>query len=314
MTDVLTHNQIKARISKIDPAILLQGMENGLIAYSEKQSVVPPAGHLEFKNPPGDVHVKYGYIQDDEVYIVKVASSFYDNPKLNLPSSNGTMLMFSQKTGALQTVLLDEGYLTDLRTALAGAVVAKYLAPSNVRAIGIVGTGTQARFQLQYLKEVIACRKVYVYGRSEAALRKYVEDMQEFGFEIIGTQNMADVTKNCNYIVTTTPSIKPLIASGQIKPGTHITAIGSDAPGKQELDPAILAKADMLVVDSLSQCKEYGETAHALQQGLIESYKAIELGMLIKRVMRRESDEQVTVADLTGVAVQDIQIAKLAAS
>jgi ornithine cyclodeaminase len=314
MTDILSLNQIKARIAKIGPAMLLQSMEDGFTVYSEKQCVVPPAGHLGFKNPPGDVHIKYGYIQDDEVYVVKVASSFYDNSKFSLPSSNGTMLVFSQKTGVLQTVLLDEGYLTDLRTALAGAVAAKYLAPSNVYAIGIVGTGTQARFQLQFLKEVLACRKVYVYGRSEASVQKYIEDMQEFGYEIIGAQNIADITNNCNYIVTTTPSNEPLIVAEQVRAGTHITAMGSDGPGKQELDAAILAKADMLVVDSLSQCEEYGETAHALQQGLIENDKAIELGVLIKRGLRRESDAQITVTDLTGVAVQDIQIAKLIAS
>ncbi len=314
MTDVLTLNQIKARLAKIDPAVLLQSMEDGFIAYSEKQSVVPPAGHLEFNNTPGDVHIKYGYIQGDEVYVVKVASSFYNNPKLNLPSSNGTMLVFSQKTGELQTVLLDEGYLTDLRTALAGAVVAKYLAPSNIHAIGIVGTGTQARLQLQYLKEVIACRKVYVYGRYEASIQKYIEDMQQFGFEIIGTLDIADITNNCNYIVTTTPSKEPLITAEQVRAGTHITAMGSDTPGKQELDAAILAKSDMLVVDSLDQCEEYGETSYALQQRLVETDKAMELGMLIKRGLRRENDEQITVADLTGMAVQDIQIAKLITS
>lgn len=314
MTQVISRRQIERTLAKLDTQLLIKSMEDGFVAYSSKQAVVPPVGHLSFQNPAGDMHVKYGYIQGDEVYVVKVASSFYGNPKQGLPSSNGTMLVLSQKTGELQTILLDEGYLTEVRTGLAGAVVAKYLAPTEITAIGIVGAGTQARFQLQYLKDVLSRRKVYVYGRSKASLQQYAKDMASYGFEITATQDIHDITNNCNYIVTTTPAMQPLIMADQVRAGTHITAVGADTPGKQELDPQVLGKADIIVADSVSQCSEYGEVAHAFDQKLISTGKVVEFGDFIKQGLRRESDDQITIADLTGIAVQDIQIAKFCSS
>jgi ornithine cyclodeaminase len=309
-TKVITLDEIKKIVAGIDPQALILAIEQGFVAYSEGRAIVPPVGLLQFKSPPGDAHVKYGFIQGDDIYLVKVASSFYDNPKQGLPSSNGVMLVFSQRTGELLSVLLDEGYLTDIRTAIAGAVVAKYLAPTKVDAIGIVGTGTQGRLQLQYLKDVLDYRRVYVYGRSDEALQRYVEEMKDQGFEITPTQNMDDVTSNCNFIVTTTPSTQPFIMADKVKAGTHITAMGADASGKQELDPLILQKADLVIVDSKSQCIDHGEASHAVQQKLVDADKLIELGGFIKSNSHRENDSQITVADLTGVAVQDIEIAK----
>lgn len=314
MTQVISRRQIERTLAKLDTQLLIKSMEDGFVAYSSKQAVVPPVGHLSFQDPAGDMHVKYGYIQGDEVYVVKVASSFYGNPKQGLPSSNGTMLVLSQKTGELRTILLDEGYLTEVRTGLAGAVVAKYLAPTEITAIGIVGAGTQARFQLQYLKDVLSCRKVYVYGRSKASLQQYAKDMASYDFEITPTQDIHDITNNCNYIVTTTPAMQPLIMADQVRAGTHITAVGADTPGKQELDPQVLGKADIIVADSVSQCSEYGEVAHAFDQKLISTGKVVEFGDFIKQGLRRESDDQITIADLTGIAVQDIQIAKFCSS
>jgi ornithine cyclodeaminase len=189
-------------------------------------------------------------------------------------------------------------------------VVAKYMAASKIKAVGIVGTGTQARMQLQYLRSIIDFPKVYVWGRSDEAIQKYIVDMQEYGFNNIhSTKDMRELGDNCNYIVTTTPSDKPLIMAKDVRIGTHITAMGADTPGKQELDPAILEKADIIVVDSKSQCYDHGETSYAIQQKLISPDKSVELGSLIKDGARRENDTQITVADLTGVAVQDIQIA-----
>jgi ornithine cyclodeaminase len=310
-TKIITRDEVKKILAGISPKLLTTAIEQGFVAYSEGRATVPPVGLLQFKSPPGDTHIKYGYIQNDEVYFIKVASSFYDNPKQGLSSSNGVMLVFSQKTGELLGVLLEEGYLTDVRTAIAGAVVAKYLAPAHVDAIGIVGTGTQGRLQLQYLRDVLDCRRVYVYGRSDDALRAYVRDMEGQGYEITPTRNMDDVTSNCNFIVTATPSTEPLIMADKVSPGTHITAMGADATGKQELDPIILQKAGLVIVDSKSQCIDHGESTHAIQQKIIDPSALVELGDFIKRGLRRENSNQITVADLTGVAVQDIQIAKL---
>lgn len=301
-------NQIKEALKTID---IIPAIEKGFITYSNGYAIVPPVGELLFKNPPGDVHIKYGYIIDDEHYVIKVASGFYDNPKLHLPSSNGLMLIFSQKTGAILGILLDEGYLTDLRTAAAGAIAAKYLAPSKITNIGIIGTGIQARLQLSYLNKVTDCRSVIVWGRSADKLINFQNEMKQQGFSIQIAEHIETVTSNCNLIVTTTPSTSPLLWASQIKKGTHITAVGADSPHKQELDSSIFKVADIIAVDSITQCIERGDTAHAVNESIITQERLIELGNIISGTNPgRTSDEQITIADLTGLAVQDIVIAK----
>jgi ornithine cyclodeaminase len=305
---VIGTDQIYDAVASID---LVPIIEEGFVAYSEGKAVVPPVGELLFRDPPGDVHIKYGYLRGDAFYVIKIASGFYENPKLNLPSGNGLMLLFNQKTGELLSILLDEGYLTDLRTAAAGAIAAKYLAPQTVRRIGIVGTGVQARLQLSLLKDITPCRDVIVWGRDSAKLARYKQEMEPEGYTIATTMNTSDVTSTSNLIVTATASTTPLLSAEQIQTGTHITAVGADTPEKQELDPAVLAKADVVVADSISQCIERGDIAHAVREGLINENSLVELGHIISGNARgRTSQDQITVADLTGVAVQDIQIAK----
>jgi len=304
---ILTLDQIKSVLPSVD---LMGEIESGFIAYSQGRAVVPPVGELVMQDPPGDVHIKYGYLTGDDYYVIKIASGFYENPKLDLPSSNGLMLVFSQKTGALEAVLLDEGYLTDIRTAIAGAIAAKYLAPSSVERIGIVGSGMQARLQLEYLAPVTDCRDVLVWGRSEDKLAAYEQDMTEKGFRVSTTTDAGDIMASCRLIVTTTPATSPIL-SGQAQPGTHITAVGSDTHDKQELDAEILSRAELVVADSISQCLERGEIHQALKSNAITEAGLVELGSIIAGdAIGRESDDQVTVADLTGVAVQDIQISK----
>lgn len=304
---ILTLDQIKSALPSVD---LMGEIESGFIAYSQGRAVVPPVGELVMQDPPGDVHIKYGYLMGDDYYVIKIASGFYDNPKLDLPSSNGLMLVFSQKSGALEAVLLDEGHLTDIRTAVAGAIAAKYLAPSRIGRIGIVGTGVQARLQLEYLAPVTACRDVLVWGRGEDQLAAYRRDMSTKGFQVSTTTDAGDIIASCSLIVTTTPASTPIL-SGEPQPGTHITAVGSDTPDKQELDAEILQHADLVVADSISQCLERGEIHQALKSNAISQAELVELGNIIAGdATGRESDDQVTVADLTGVAVQDIQIAK----
>lgn len=288
-----------------------KAIEEGFIAYSNNQVVVPPVGELIFEDPPGDTHIKYGYIKGDDYYVIKIASGFYENVQLNLPSSSGLMLIFSQKTGALQTILLDEGYLTNVRTAVAGEIVAKYMAPENFTSIGVFGTGTMARMQVQVLSSLSNCRQIFVWGRSESSLESYKADMEADGYIVHTTMDSAAVTDQCDLLLMTTPSTEPLVQAEQIRPGTHVSAIGSDTALKQELDAKILARADIVVADSLSQCQERGEIYKALLSGDIILDKVIELGSAIQQGGRiRTSPQQITVADLTGVAVQDVQIAK----
>lgn len=305
---ILSLDEIKARLTGVD---LLPKIAEGFAQYSQGNVTLPPVGELLFDEPPGDMHIKYGYIKGDDSYVVKIASGFYQNARLGLPSSNGMMLLFNRATGELKTILLDEGYLTDVRTAVAGAVVAKYLAPSVVNQIGIVGTGTQAQLQLQYLTDVIACRDVLVYGRSKAKAEQYQQQMQAQGFNVSIADSPQHIMQHCNFIVTTTPSKKPLLMAQDLQPGTHISSIGADTAEKQELDQTCFSKADIVVVDSLSQCVSIGDTSHAIKHGLIEPQHCVELGAIISdKQAGRTDDARITIADLTGLAVQDIQIAK----
>ena len=301
-------DQIKAILSNID---IIPVIEDGFRAYSRGECIVPPVGELVFKDPPGDVHIKYGYIISGDYYVIKIASGFYENHKRNLPTSDGMMLLFNLQTGEPQGLLLDHCYLTDLRTAAAGAIAAKYLAPQMVHRIGIVGAGMQGRQQLRYLKQITPCRDVIVWGLNQSELARYQAELEAEGFTIETTLDTRPLAATCNLIVTATPSTAPLLFADQINQGTHITAVGADTAEKQELDPALLAKADLLVVDSLTQCIERGESHHAFQAGLITKEDMVELGQVILGVAPgRISDNQLTIADLTGVAVQDLQIAK----
>jgi ornithine cyclodeaminase len=308
MIKIINLEQIKNIVNSIDP---VKEIEEGFVLYTQGKVVVPPVGEMIFENPPGDCHIKYGYIKGDEYFVVKIASGFYDNPKLGLPGYSGLMLLFSQKTGKLISILLDEGHLTNVRTAAAGAVCAKYLAPRRVKRIGIVGSGVQARMQLKILKSIIDCKDVLVWGRTQQNLNKYKKDMKSQGYNVDTTLNIEEIPLHCNLIITCTPSKVPLLYSNQIRKGTHITAVGSDTSGKQELDANILKMADHVIVDSIAQSQSRGECYRALKDGIIDKDKIVELGdMIMNKKYQRISDNEITIADLTGVAVQDIQIAK----
>lgn len=298
-----------SRIRKVLPSLdLIPAIEAGFVAYSEGRATVPPVGELILDK--GETHIKYGYIKGDEHYVIKIASGFYGNPSLGLPSGNGCMLLFKQSTGEPVAVLLDEGHLTDVRTAVAGAIAARYCAPRKVERIGIVGAGVQARLQLEWLGQVTDCRDVLVWGPLPDELASYKAELGERGFFVKTTSDAAAILRTCNLVVTATPSKTPLLSAADLRPGTHITAVGSDTPEKQELDSDILAGADVIVADSLSQCRLRGEIHKALEADKITEDRCVELGAVIAgRAKGRTSDSQITVVDLTGVAVQDIAIA-----
>jgi ornithine cyclodeaminase len=220
------------------------------------------------------------------------------------------MLVFRQDTGEPEAVLLDEGHLTDVRTAVAGAIGARHLAPTEVERIGVLGVGTQARLQVQQLAPLFESREVLAWGRDPVRVDEYARDMAVAGFEVTGVAAPAEVAAACELIVTTTPSTQPLLTAADILPGTHISAIGSDTTEKQELAADVLALADVVVADSLEQCRTRGEISRAIAAGAIDATKAIELGALLAgEATGRATDDQVTVFDSTGVAVQDIAIA-----
>ncbi|RLD25196.1 MAG: ornithine cyclodeaminase family protein [Bacteroidetes bacterium] len=306
MTTIINLQDILSAVKDVDVVAV---MEEAFVEYSNGNSVVPPVGELLFDKPKGDTHIKYGYIKGQQLYCIKIASGFYDNPKLGLSSSQGMMLLFSQKTGEPVAILLDEGKLTDLRTAAAGALAAKYFAPQKIKAIGIIGTGIQARLQLQYLQKQTNCKEVWIWGRNTQNVKKFKDEIDS-SYAVHIASSAAELAKTCNLIVSTTSSNKPLLFADDIMPGTHITAMGSDTSGKQELESKLLERADILIADSISQSKSRGEVFRAIEDRAIKPEKVQELGNVIqKKSLQRTSEEQISIVDLTGVAVQDIMIA-----
>ncbi|MGG7595409.1 ornithine cyclodeaminase family protein [Pseudomonas sp. B21-023] len=284
---------------------------DGFRAYSAGQVQAPPVQNFQFRQANGDCCIKSAYLEGGETFVVKVSSGFYDNPGKGLPSNDGLMLVLSARTGEPLAWLADQGWLTAVRTALAGRIVARLLAPREVEAIGVLGTGLQARLQLECLMALTGCRQVVVWGRSEQGLSVYREHARALGFSVQTVQQPQAVAQAANLIVTTTPSREPLLRREWVRPGTHITAVGADCVGKQELDAALVASMSRIIVDSQAQCGAYGEVSHALKAGSLEPSRLLELGaVLAGQEAGRQDQHEVTLADLTGVAVQDAQIAQ----
>jgi len=298
-------------VQNIDHKKLFSALKNAFCDFEDGQYNIPPVGYLGFENPSGDFHIKYGHKTKDDVFVVKISSGFYDNPKLGLPSSMGMMLVFSAKTGEPLALLQDEGLLTDVRTAIAGALATQALALENQSMVGIIGCGIQARLQLQYLKSLTNIEQAIVWGRDQRALQQYAAEMKTKGINIIQAKSPEEVCHTARIIVTTTPATSPILKSDWIKPGTHITAVGADAEGKQELEEELVARADLVVADFPEQCINHGEICHAVKSGKLDRNKILSLGSIFKDPqLGRKTEKDITLVDLTGVAIQDIEIAK----
>lgn len=308
MTHVISWQQIRAALPHIDA---VAEMEQAFDSYSRGLAVVPPVGELLFDAPPGDAHIKYGYVQGDDVFVIKVATGFYHNPERDLPPTSGLILVFCKHTGQLKCVLLDEGHLTNVRTAAAGAVAAKVLAPPVVNTIGVIGTGQQARLQIEYLLPLFTSRQIYLWGRRREATESCANDLRAMGCQVEICATPGQASRAAQLVVTTTAAAEALLDLGDINPGTHITAMGSDTESKRELSTELVAAADLVVADSRCQCLQRGEIHHAVKAGSLDAGRIIELGDITGgRLPGRKSAQSITIADLTGVAVQDIAIAK----
>ena len=290
-------------------------IEEGFAALAKGKVTLPPIMRIDIPENNGEIDVKTAYIKGLDTFAIKVSSGFFNNPAIGLPSLSGMMMLFSTKTGLTESILLDNGYLTDVRTAIAGAVAAKYLAKQNVQSVGVIGTGTQARYQIEALSLVRQFDTIYVYGRNEEAAKNYAVEMEtKLGKKVIVAKSPEQVVKMSGIVITTTPSTSPLIKAEWLHPGLHITAMGSDAEHKQELDENIFSKADLIVCDVKSQCFRLGELHHAKENGILDDDKNIvELGEIITgSQLGRTNNEQITVCDLTGTGVQDTVIARFA--
>ncbi|MEQ8485276.1 MAG: ornithine cyclodeaminase family protein [Pseudomonadales bacterium] len=302
---ILTLEQMQRHV---DLGEARRAIADGFIAYSRGLAVTPPVGEMVFEDPPGDVHVKSAWIQGDAHFVIKTATGFYDNARRGLPANDGALLVYERDTGRLVCVLVDRGWLTDLRTALAGALAAEALAPAEIRTIGVLGTGVQARLQVECLADVTPCRQVRVWGRDAARVEQCCEDLAARGFHAVPAET-PEAMNDCQLIVSTTASRQPVLQ--RLPSGCHLTAVGTDSPHKNEIAAAVFGSADLVVADSIPQCSERGDLHHALAAGAIDLDRVVELGRLLAAEHPgRTDDNQRTIADLTGVAVQDVRIAQ----
>ncbi len=295
---------------------LIQEIEKGFVALSNKEATVPPIMMLPVPSLDGEVDIKSAFVHTMPSLAVKIASGFFKNPELGLPSQSGQMLVISTTTGMLEAVLLDNGYLTQIRTAAAGAIAAKYFAKRDVENVGVFGCGVQARYQMQSLKLVRDYKKIYMFSiDTDERKRAFVEDIKKsLDIEVVIASSGEELVKNCDIVVTTTPSRKAYFSPEWIHPGLHITSMGSDAEDKQELYAKVFQKADIIACDLLSQSTRLGELRAPKEAGFIKDLSVVrEIGDVISNKKKgREDDTQVSICDLTGVGVQDTVVAMMA--
>ncbi|CUX50974.1 ectoine utilization protein EutC [Rhizobium oryzihabitans] len=309
---ILTESDLRAVI-KLDLSSV-DCVERAFAALATEAVAMPPILRLDIPEFRGEVDVKTAYVPGFEGFAIKVSPGFFDNPKLGLPSLNGLMILFSARTGVVEALLLDNGYLTDVRTAAAGAVAARHLSREDACVAAILGAGMQARLQLEALMLVRPIRSARIWARSHEKAQKLAGDFAiEHGIDVTAVADPREAVQGADIVVTTTPSEKPILFADWLQPGQHLTAMGSDAEHKNEIDPAVFARASY-VADRISQTRILGELHHAITAGrAMPDQQFAELGAIIAGKARgRMQREDITFADLTGAGVQDTAIANLA--
>jgi ornithine cyclodeaminase/alanine dehydrogenase-like protein (mu-crystallin family) len=293
----------------VDAGTARTAIADAFRALHRGEATLPAVISVPFRRPDGVAHIKAGHLHADAVWTVKVSGDF--DPGDGGPvRHSGLMLVLSADDGNLVGLLADNGYLTELRTGAAGAVAADLLARPDATTAAIVGAGSQARFQLEALRGVRSIDSVRVASRSPERAQIFVDELSAQGLSARLCASVEEAVRGADVVVTVTPSTAPLVAAEWLEPGTHVTAVGSDEPTKQELDPAVGARPS--VVAGRAQTASFGELHHAIAAGLRTANDVVTLGELLEGAAAgRAAAEDITVADLTGVGVQDAAIAAL---
>ncbi len=309
---ILTEKELRSCV-EIDREAM-EAVAEGFRGLGRGEAVMPPILRLDVKEANGEMDVKTAYVPGLDSFALKVSTGFFDNYKLGLPSLSGMMTLLSAKSGQVEAVLLDNGYLTDVRTALAGAIAADALARPDAAVAGIMGTGLQARLQLQALTLVRPIQRALIWGRDLMKAEACALEMTEkLGIPVQAVASGEALCAEADIVVTTTPARSPILEGKWLRAGMHITAMGADADEKNEVAPNALERADRLIVDRTSQCASLGELRSALAAGVVREDQAVELGeILVGKAEGRRSSAEITLCDLTGTGVQDTAIALFA--
>jgi len=292
----------------------LSSAERAFVALARNEVVSPMPMGVEIPEVHGEVHVKGAHIRGAAVFAFKVATGFYGNVELGVPTGSGLVLVFDAATGFPLAVLSDNGYLTDLRTAAAGALAARHLTPNRPLVLAVVGAGVQGRFQAELIQKVRDLAKVKVWSRKESSRKRYVSQMSKtLGVHVYEFPDVAGAVADADLVVTATPSQVPLVLPGMLKPGATVIAVGSDGPSKRELATEVITSADKLVCDVTAQCIRLGEMHHAVRTGRLplDGIYA-ELGQIVVGDIPGRKGDETIICDLTGSGAQDTAIAETA--
>ncbi|GGB13829.1 cyclodeaminase [Allosediminivita pacifica] len=314
MDDILIVNETDLRLQVALDHDAVNVVEAAFDALAGAGVVMPPVMSMDFADANGEVDVKTAYLPGVDSFAIKVSPGFFDNPQLGLPSLNGLMVVLSAKTGLVEAVLLDNGYLTNVRTAAAGAVAARHLAPPAVQTAGVIGSGMQGRMQMIAAHLERPYSRALVWSPTHENAQACAEDIaQATGAEVLVATCPEEVVSESQLVVTTTPSRDPIVQADWLHSNLHITAMGSDQEGKTEIAPDAIAAADLYACDRVAQCEIMGELRGARAAGHLRDVTPPELGQIIRGMATgRTADAQTTICDLTGTGVQDTAIARLA--
>lgn len=307
---LLDEPEIRALVT---PAEAMAACREAYAQLKRGEVVQPDVLSFDLVEQHGDAHAKGAYLKGTPYFSIKVATGFYDNPRRGLPALGGAVWVFSAETGQLAAMLMDNGYLTDLRTGAAGGLAADWLAPAEIDTVAMLGAGAQARQQLAALLSVRAPKRVRVWSRTRVTAQAFAADALQAHGLIVDIRDQAEwAVRGADVIITTTPARAAYVDADWVQPGAHITAVGSDMPDKQELDPQLLAKATV-VVDRIQQAMTQGELHHALEAGLMtpEAVYAEMGDLALGRKPGRTRADEITVADFTGVGALDAAMANL---
>lgn len=289
----------------------IKAVEFAFKEYGRGKTQMPSKIYIHLDKYNGDFRAMPAYVEDIEKCALKWVNVHPDNKKFGLPAVMA-ILILSDPKDALPLCIMDASFATSLRTGASGGVAAKYLARKNSQVVGLVGCGVQARTQLLALLPTFKIKEVRVWGNEKSLIKKFIKDMKYLKLNFTASKDIKDCVKDSDIVVTTTPSRKPLVKLRWIKKGAHINAIGADAKGKEELEPAILKKAK-LVVDSWEQAAHSGEINVPVKKGVISKKDVYaDIGQIAAGKKRgRTSQSEITVFDSTGLAIQDVAIADI---
>ena len=284
------------------PREVIARMRDATTAYARGECDTPMPMHLSIADERAEVHMKSSYRRGGQYFALKIAGTFPNNGARGLSTSSGMMLLSSAGSGEPVAFFEDNGYLTDVRTAAVASMVAIDLGRRD-DTLGILGAGIQARLTAWWHAQVLPLKRVVVWARDSGRAASCAAGIAEAlpGIESDVAASPGEVARRARLIVSATAARRPLLQAEDLGAGTHVSAVGSDSVGKQELDPAILRAADLVLVDSRRQCEKLGELQHAPDQ----CARSVEIG-----AWDRRTPGGLTICDFTGLGAEDLYIAE----